>query len=203
MLRTIKLVGHLGKKFGKQYKFDVNSPAEAVKALCSQVKGFKQYMQEGNGSVQKFKIVVKNSTLENPEKNIAMNCEGDISIVPVIRGSGGDLLNVVAGGFLIASAFGFGPLGGLFIGEFAAFAGLGAYAAMGVGALLVGRGISGMMFKPPETPSIKTAEDQKSYLFNGAVNTTQQGQPIPVGYGRLRVGSQVISVDVSTTQIPV
>ena len=39
-----------------------------------------------------------------------------------------------------------------------------------------------------------------SYLFNGAVNTTAQGHPVPIGYGRLIVGSAVISASIVTTE---
>ena len=36
--------------------------------------------------------------------------------------------------------------------------------------------------------SVKT----KSYEFNGEANIQKQGKPVPIGYGRLRVGSYVI-----------
>ena len=52
-----------------------------------------------------------------------------------------------------------------------------------------------MLFAPPEPTIVDTeqVENKPSYLFDGAVNTTRQGNAVPVGYGRLRVGSQVIS----------
>jgi predicted phage tail protein len=42
------------------------------------------------------------------------------------------------------------------------------------------------------------ADNTPSLAFNGAVNTMGQGGPVPLGYGRLLVGSQVISVGFST-----
>ena len=205
MIRTVKLRGHLGRKFGKEYKFDVASAAEAVKALCHQVKGFKQYLQDGNGKEQKFKLVVNGSALETPEKSIAMQSDGDIEIVPVIKGSGGDFGNifqVVLGAALVGAAFGlFGPGAGAFLGEFGI-----SYATAGyVGGALLFSGVIGSLLKPPQAPSpMETSVDQnRSYLFNGAVNTVQQGQPIPIGYGKLKIGSQVVSVNVSTAQVPV
>lgn len=205
MLKKIKLLGHLRKKFGKEYTFDVSSPAEAVKALCHQVKGFREYLQNGKGKGQKFKIIVGDSALFDVEKQLTMQTSNDISIVPLIKGSGGDLGNVILGGALLASSLGFGPLGGLFVGEFAAFAGIGAAIGTGVGGALLFSGLSGMLFKPPQvmTPSETNKDNDRSYLFNGAVNTTQQGQPIPIGYGRMRIGSQVVSASLSTTQVPV
>jgi predicted phage tail protein len=49
-----------------------------------------------------------------------------------------------------------------------------------------------MLAKNPQTKPNDTA----SYLFNGPVNTTEQGNPVPVLYGRLIVGSQVVSASV-------
>ena len=46
------------------------------------------------------------------------------------------------------------------------------------------------IFKPPK-PS--EAVQTNSYLFAGTQNVTAQGVPVPLGYGRLRVGSVVIS----------
>ncbi len=39
-------------------------------------------------------------------------------------------------------------------------------------------------------------ENGASYAFNGAVNTTAQGNPVPLGYGRLIVGSAVVSAGI-------
>jgi predicted phage tail protein len=46
------------------------------------------------------------------------------------------------------------------------------------------------LFKPPKP---KEQRETKSYLFAGATNTAAQGIPVPLGYGRLRVGSVVVS----------
>lgn len=185
MLRTIRLRGHLGKKFGKEYKFDVSSAAEAVKALCHQVKGFKQYMQEGNGKDQKFKVIVNSITLEDHEKTMLLQSEGDISIVPVLKGSGG-MFQTVVGAVLTAVGFYFQ---------------IPVVTAAGI-ALMTG-GIMSMLAKTTIKNDTQETDTQRSYLFNGAVNTVQQGQPIPIGYGKLKIGSQVVSVNVSTAQVPV
>lgn len=202
MLRKVELLGALGKKFGKEYEFDVSSAQEAFTALCSQVEGFRAYFESGEGSQEHYKILVNGNELTNPREELTMLSQGDIQIAPVVDGAGGNIGNAILGGILAVSALGFGPLGGLFVGEFAALSSV-APVAVGVGALLVSKGVAGMAFKPPETPAVKESKNERSYLFNGAVNTVQQGQPIPIGYGRLRVGSQVVSVSVSNAQVPV
>ena len=54
------------------------------------------------------------------------------------------------------------------------------------------------LFKPPKP---KEEKETKSYLFSGPVNTAAQGIPIPIGYGRLRVGSSVISASLRHQQL--
>ena len=54
------------------------------------------------------------------------------------------------------------------------------------------------LFKPPKP---KEQKETKSYLFSGPVNTAAQGIPIPIGYGRLRVGSTVISASLRNQQL--
>jgi predicted phage tail protein len=60
---------------------------------------------------------------------------------------------------------------------------------------LVLGGVSSLLFTPKthDPAATERPENKPSYAFNGPVNTTAQGNPVPVGYGRLRVGSQVIS----------
>ena len=41
-------------------------------------------------------------------------------------------------------------------------------------------------------PSSDPTQLANSYLFSGPVNVLNEGGPVPIGYGRLIVGSQVI-----------
>ena len=41
----------------------------------------------------------------------------------------------------------------------------------------------------------------ESYIFSTPDNLVQQGQPLPLGYGRLRVGSQIISSSITNTDL--
>ena len=53
--------------------------------------------------------------------------------------------------------------------------------------------IMNAIFKPPKP---KDAVETNSYLFAGTENIAAQGVPVPLGYGRLRVGSVVVSAAV-------
>jgi len=54
----------------------------------------------------------------------------------------------------------------------------------------------------PAAPGIAEKEaNRPSFLFSNVVNTTAQGHCVPVGYGRMRVGSAVISAGITTEDI--
>lgn len=53
-----------------------------------------------------------------------------------------------------------------------------------------------MLMKPPKFDDFREIEDTRkgqSYLFSGPQNTVNEGGPVPLGYGRALVGSQVIA----------
>jgi predicted phage tail protein len=52
------------------------------------------------------------------------------------------------------------------------------------------------LMKPPKFDDFREIEDTRkgqSYLFSGPTNTVNEGGPVPLGYGRVIAGSQVIS----------
>ena len=60
------------------------------------------------------------------------------------------------------------------------------------------QGISAILFPPPE-PVVQQMESQidtSSYIFSSLQNTATQGFPIPLVYGELRVGSNIVSTNV-------
>ena len=46
--------------------------------------------------------------------------------------------------------------------------------------------------KPQMDNNSEQSAKTKSYEFNGEANIQRQGRPVPIGYGRLRVGSYVV-----------
>jgi predicted phage tail protein len=57
-------------------------------------------------------------------------------------------------------------------------------------------GMSLLMSKllAPDSPDVASTS---SYVFGQAENVTRQGTPVPVGYGRFRVGSTIISASMT------
>jgi predicted phage tail protein len=188
---TVLLYGHLGKRFGRRHAYDVRSPAEAVRALCATIPGFRAYLAEH--SRPGYRVLVGKDPRDLD--TLALPADDAIKIVPVTAGAGKGLGSIILGAALI----GFGVMtGGAGLSLSAAWAAGGmtfaGYLAANVGLSLVLGGVSQMLAPQPKTPGAPDLPENKpSYAFDGAVNTAAQGNPVPVCYGRLIVGSQVIS----------
>lgn len=187
-LKVIKLSGSLGRRFGVFHKMAVDSYPEAIRALSSQVEGFKDYMQSEVGSRMKYAVFVDGKNVgQHDEKS--WKCAREVRIVPVPTGSkSGGLFNVVFGAVIMATAF---------ITSGASLAAMGAFASsafMMGGAIALG-GVMQMI--SPQQGGMKlqsqSAENKPSYAFGGAVNTTAAGYPVPLPYGYRTVGGAIWS----------
>ncbi|EKG5461770.1 tail assembly protein [Salmonella enterica] len=185
---NVKLSGSLGRRFGVFHKYAVESWPECVRALSSQVEGFKEFMQSEIGSKMKFAIFVdgKNVSLNNDS---AWRCAREVRIIPVPTGSkSGGLFQVVLGAVMMVAAF---YTGGASLAAMGAFA---SSAFMMGGAMVLG-GVMQMI--SPQQGGMKmeaqSAENKPSYAFGGAVNTTAAGYPVCLPYGYRTVGGAVFS----------
>jgi len=64
--------------------------------------------------------------------------------------------------------------------------------------------LTSMLSPTPQTDSYSDRErpgERPSFLFDGPTNTSTQGLPVPLIYGRMRVGSIVVSADLSADDI--
>ncbi|MGL5954847.1 Phage-related protein, tail component [Providencia rustigianii] len=194
-LKNIRLYGVIGAKFGREHQLAINSPREAIKALSVLYDGFEQFLANAHLKGLEF-AVFKGKRNINEDELYLDTCE-DIRIVPVIKGSKrGGFFQTILGAALIAVAS--WATGGI-AAAFAAGGWAGA-AAMGGAALALG-GIVQMLSPQPRGLSMRQDADNKpSYAFGGAVNTTAQGNPVPLLYGldRREVGGAIISAGIYT-----
>lgn len=191
-MREIHLHGSLAE-FGDVFTLDVCTAAEAIRALCVQLEGFAERVREGAWQVVRGS---PDTGLHLGEDSLWMGLgrAREVHILPAIAGAG--------------SSNGVGKvlLGAVMIG--AAFVTSGATAAIYLGAAGAGMMVAGvaMMLSPtPDTKSYedKGKEDASSFLFNGPVNTSHQGVPVPLIYGEVITGSTVVSAGMTTERIPV
>ena len=71
----------------------------------------------------------------------------------------------------------------------------------GVGASMLLGGVAQMLTKMPSMSTGKDAEKKQSTSFSNLSNMAAQGRPMPLAYGRIRVGSLIISQGVETMDI--
>jgi len=188
-LRTIRLYGALGSRFGRVHRFalDSNTPAEAVRALCSQLRGFEAFLMQAKDRGLGFSVFAGKRNLREEELTHPAGDE-DIRIAPMILGSkNGGIFSIILGAVLIVAgavltAYGQGWIGGPLIN-----AGI---------AMVVGGVVQLLAPHPKGSASKDSAANTPSYAFNGPVNTEAQGHPVPLLYGRLKVGSAVISAGI-------
>lgn len=177
-LKTIRLYGKLGATFGRVHRLAVKNAAEAVRALSIVIPGFEKYLQE---SSCKYAVFNGKQNL-SPDQFAQPSGADEIRIAPVPAGaknSGGWM--VVLGVVLVAVGFfvpGLGAVGTAMI--------YGGVAMAAAGAVL-------MLSPQPQSANANSVENRPSYAFNGPVNTIAQGNCVPIGYGRMIVGSAVIS----------
>ncbi|KQF79083.1 phage tail protein, partial [Acinetobacter baumannii] len=194
MLKTIKLYGILGQKFGREFKLDVANTREAMRALSVQIAGFEHFMLHAHEQGLRFAVFLKSKNSSNKrgkkrpaiydhetkrlitgdnigEEQLDMNTEAEvIHIVPRVVGAGGNgILQTVLGAVMVV------------VGVLMTVGTLGGGAPLG--AALIGSGI-GMMLGGVAMmlmPKVDTTQDQNqdgnraNKGFGGAVTTVAQG----------------------------
>ncbi|MCE2910219.1 MAG: tail assembly protein [Burkholderiaceae bacterium] len=186
-MREVRLYGALGAKFGRVHRFAVASAAEAVRALRANFPEFDRVVLE---TAQRYRVIVGRRPLAGaPDFYEPSGDREVIRIIPVLEGAKrGGLLQTIIGVVLIVV--------GVYTGN--------AWLTQAGIALTLG-GVAQMLTPVPKLQAGTQDEENKSrasYVFAGAVNTTAQGVPVPVGYGRLVIGSAVISAGLTTQEVP-
>jgi predicted phage tail protein len=187
-LRTIRLYGKLGTRFGRVHRLAVLSPAEAVRALRVLLPGFERELMTSKDRGISYAILAGQRHLKADQLQQPVG-DDDIRIAPVIQGAkSGGVFSAILGAVVIAASA---------VGSY--FAPGNPFSAIGYkfGAALILGGVAQMLSPQQKGLATKDSPDNgASYNFNGPVNTTAQGNPVPVLYGRMIVGSAVISAGI-------
>lgn len=183
-LRKVKLYGPMRKLFGRDYDLNVSSPAEAIRALCVQVPGFKKYLADSRLSGLTFAVFIGKRNVGEDGLNDPVGND-EIRIAPIIQGSKrGGILQTVLGVVLIVV--------GAVMNAYVPLSGNG-FMQMGI-AMTIG-GVVQMLAPQPKNLGAKDdPNNMPSYSMDGAVNTQAQGNPVPLCYGGpLIIGGAIIS----------
>lgn len=187
---NVRFYGSL-KQFGSEFRLDCQTTAEIVQALTSQIPKLRQIIQQGLFTVRVGRDYFDNRYLEQGLSH-KLKDDATVHFTPVLKGSKrGGLFGVIAGVAIIAGAIALGPLAGIISTNAAWIVG-------SVGASLLLGGVAQMLTKMPEMKMGTEKEKKQSTAFSNLSNMTAQGKPMPLAYGRIRVGSLIISQGVET-----
>lgn len=187
---NVRFYGSL-KQFGAEFRLDCQNTAEIVQALTSQIPKLRQFIQQGLFTVRVGRDYFDNRYLEQGLSH-KLKDDATVHFTPVLKGSKrGGLFGMIAGVAIIAGAIALGPLAGIISTNAAWIVG-------SVGASLLLGGVAQMLTKMPEMKMGTEKEKKQSTAFSNLSNMTAQGKPMPLAYGRMRVGSLIISQGVET-----
>ncbi|KGU87188.1 tail assembly protein [Pseudomonas mediterranea] len=188
-MQTVMVYGPLAKITGKRKHVMTTSSgwADIMGYFRSQYPGFEKFMMESRDKGLCFAVFngkknIGEDDLQKPTGNKV------ISISPVIVGSkraGG--LQTIIGTVMIAAAY---------VLSFTPFAAASPFLYAAGTSMAIG-GVVQML--SPQAKGLGTQDspnNRPSYSFNGAVNTSVQGGCVPLLYGRMIVGSAVVSAGI-------
>ena len=183
---NVRFYGSL-KQFGTEFRLDCKTLAEVVQALTSQIPKLRQFIQQGLFTVRVGREYLDNRHLEQG-LNQHLKDNSTVHFTPVLKGSKkAGLFQTIVGAVMVV------------VGAFTSWAGGAALIAGGIG--LMAGGVAQMLTKMPSMSTGKDAERKQSTSFSNLSNMAAQGRPMPLAYGRIRVGSLIISQGVETMDI--
>ena len=210
-MKVVKVYGALRKRLGQcRFEFDVNTPAQAIKALCVNFPGLDKWLvdseKDGVGyrvSIGREKISDDLTPLGQPFSDREV-----FSITPVVAGAGRGGLQIGIGIALIATAIVTGGTSLTFgAGGFSSVAGSSIGLSVAAGNIGLALTLSGIATALSPQPNLDSTLDEsvqlESFTFSNVVNTQRQGMPVPIAYGRVFVGSAVLSSGLDVDQVQV
>jgi len=196
---TIRLLGEAGRRYGRRFQLAVKTPAEAVRALCLQIPGLRQYLLESGEKGIAWRVVTDHAEgLDEDQMLWPMSKRLVLAPLPAGRGGVG---KIIAGVALVALAIlvlpgaliGVGALGTIGLTAFAAPVGA-------IGLSLIFGGVAELLTPTPKMPSVKGIggasssgrdrdEQLNSFAFDKSNANTVQGDVVPVLYGERIIGA--------------
>ncbi|AFH20331.1 tail protein [Enterobacteria phage HK225] len=185
-MTRIELGGVLGKTFGKIHHRLISRVSEAGVALAKTIPGFEQFMISSQRRGLTYSVF-------KGKKNIGVDdlgfpVTGDvIRIVPVIIGSKkAGLIQTILGAVLVIASI---WMPGLSIAASNMMFAAGASITLGGVVQMISPQATGLASK-------QSSDNRASYAFGGVTNTAAQGYPVPLLYGRRRIGGAIISAGI-------
>lgn len=189
MMTKIILYGKLAKIYGKEFSFaNIHKPSDVVNAMETIHPGFRRYIINQTKEGMNYEIILDGETGTayglNEKKSPKI-----VEIAPSIIGQDPITILIALGAAIAYAGFVMGVttiVGGILF-------------SLGVGLILAGIAylLTPIPENEPDEAGIRSGIKNASFLFQNPQNISTQGKPIPIGYGRLRVGSLVVGTTLS------
>jgi predicted phage tail protein len=189
-MTTVTLHGILAKEFQETFNLNISSPKEVFDAISCTYANFRHRIVDLSRDGIHFTMLINGKRIEK-EEELHLQHDQPIDLVPVICGAGkaGTIVAVIALGVITGGAglaLGLGSVAGSALFSF------------GVGLAMMGVQMALAPKPKMERPSADVSASKQSFNFSSKANVAEQGIPVPVGYGRLRVGSAVIQSSIKS-----
>ena len=173
-MTQINLHGILAREYGDVFKLSLPNPKDVLEAIDCNRKGFISRIIELQKEGFCYDIIVDKKRISAGEEMDGFHNPQTIDLVPAIAGAG-------------------------FLAPVFAFLGSGTLLAT-VAKAIIFAAIAYALTPKPENEALEIEADasKSSLIFSNTVNVASQGAAVPIGYGRLKVGSQVIQATIKS-----
>lgn len=183
----IELGGQLGKSFGKTHHRLISKIGEAGISLAKTIPGFEKFMISSQKRGLTYSVFRGKKNIGSDDLNFPVTGEV-IRIVPMIIGSKkAGIFQTILGTVLVAAGFAL---------SFTPAAVASPYLYQAGAAMILGGIVQMLSPQPTGLASKQDPDNRASYAFGGVTNTTAQGYPVPLGYGKRRIGGAIISAGI-------
>ena len=186
VMSRIELGSVLGKTFGKVHYRLISRVSEAGVALAKTIPGFEQFMISSQRRGLTYSVFKGKKNIGVDDLGFPITGEV-IRIVPVIIGSKkAGLIQTILGAVLVIASI---WMPGLSIAASNMMFAAGASITLGGVVQMLSPQATGLASK-------QSSDNRASYAFGGVTNTAAQGYPVPLLYGRRRIGGAIISAGI-------
>lgn len=187
VMATIKLSGSMAPLFGRVHQRLIRTPREVFRALSATIPGFESFMITSKARGLTFAVFVDDKNITQDDLDFP-NSGKTIRVVPVIMGSKrAGVLQTILGAVLVV------------VGAVATFVfeqPWGVNVMMAGGSMIAGGVVQMLSPQPAGLSSKQDSDNRASYAFGGVTNTAAQGYPVPLLYGKRRIGGAIISAGI-------
>ena len=181
-MTIVNIHGILGREYGNSFLLSLPNPKDVLEAIDCNKQGFLQRLIELQREGLCYDMIINKKRITNGPDMDHMSNPATVDLVPAISGSG----PLMAPLLMTTGLFTAGSTALAFAASIANFV---LFAA-----------ISYALTPKPENEALEISSkaSKSSLIFSNTANLASQGSPVPIGYGRLLVGSQVIQATIKS-----